>query len=420
LITCLILIGVLNKNENYEKFNIKHSQSAFIRDGKTQKESFVNLRDPPILVPDGVTDNSPILLSLLQNLQNNVQFWKGGSISLDSGVYLFNSEVRFSYPQRGFSLSFLGKGQKVSTLYFPNSNGITLYLSRPDQSFHFNGLSFACGCDRGNNNWCQTQDSCDIEQRGKYIGLSLSNPGWAEGNFDQNDIQNCTFQGIEGGQSCNYWNTAIWIIGICNINYYNLLIYGPGWDVQPNTYFGNGIIINGPDNSKNNPSTYVYSIVHNFQMCSIYNLANGLIINDFVQGVTLNQCNIANGGIAIYSPANTIGVLSELAITNSYFYCFLDQIRILNTVDQIMITNNNFFVVENNSGINLTNCVLFNIASNQFTCTSGNNNSGTTGINLQNCSKGVINGNVFYCLQNPINFNNSDMTTILQNTNLSV
>jgi hypothetical protein len=316
----------------------------------------------------GSSDNTSALNSALAALPSG-----GGEIFFPPGKYQFDNMITYTIPSGPFSVSFVGAGADVTTLYWPSTSGITVNASSPSHSVHFRDLSITTGTAGGN------------------YGIQLNN-SVPLGNFAQSDLVRMTFRGDYSGSDC-YWTYAVAVSGLCNIAYDTLLIYGYNQN-------GGGISLQG--NSSESP---YFSIVHNISKCGFFALQIGLLYGQYVQGVTVSQCNFTNGSTGISVPAGIPSAEgpSQLAISNSQFNCSENQVYIQSPISGLYVTGNNLYIPTTFNGFQFT--ATGNLATfqgNTFSGTAGSPSATGIGVGALFFNSTVI-GNVFNSLNVGVN-----------------
>jgi hypothetical protein len=300
-------------------------------------------------------------------------FNESGSLFFPAGTYTFLSSPAFTYPTGPFGLTLLGDGADVSILYWPTGSGLSFAANSPLHSIHLRDLTFS------------TAGSANSS-----VGVSLTN-NIQGGNFAQNDVYRVTFRGADGGAQTDYWNTGLAINGWGNFAHDSCVFYGPA-----NAGAGIGVALAGVPSG-----AFQYSLIHNFSKCSWFNEGEGLVYGNYVQGVTLDQCNFTNGTTDVLIPAGAVGCV-QLAISNSQFAGIGERILLNGPIATVLLSNNVIFVEANQIGI------AFNAIYGQV-CITGNNFSGSSivgnfGVNVNatgyTCT---IVGNAFYGLANGVN-----------------
>src|SRR5208282_798336 len=311
----------------------------------------------------GVLDSSTALNSALAALPSG-----GGQIFFPPGQFKFNSAITYTIPSGFFSVSFVGSGADVSTLYWPGSNAITINASNQSHSVHFRDLTFSTGSTNGY--------SCVTINQSVALGL-----------FEQSDFTRVNFR----GQNITFfWNPSITINGLSNVDYNTCFFLSTGNNSL-------GVSLNGSSSSP------FFSIVHNFTGCGFFGCSDGIFYGNNVQGVTISQTNFTNGNVAI--TVTCASGAAQLAISDSQFNTAQNQIVITSPITGLFVHNNLIYVSNNNSGIYF----LPSSSGNQATI-SGNTFSGATltnnGISFNGSagsfSSALITGNVFNHLGNAV------------------
>ena len=266
----------------------------------------------------GTNDNSTALTAAFAALSST-----GGQIYFPPGTYKFTSAVSFTIPNTNlYSISIIGCGQDVTTIACENCAGWTLNGQSFRQTFHIMDMTFTTNVP------------------GTYSGLTLFNTQGL-GTFGQSDLTRLTFRGSDGGSSTYYWNTAILVTNVSNVNYNSILIYGASSGLV-----GDGIKVQG----LNAPSNF--SIVHNFSQCGFFAVGTGFIYGNFLQGVTFSQCNFTNGNVAIYQPPGDGA--AQLGIMNSQFNTQGDQIVLADAIASVLLSSNLIYVSGSHAGVLFT------------------------------------------------------------------
>lgn len=320
---------------------------------------------------NGSSDNTAALTSALAALPD-----EGGEIYFPSGRYLFGSPVSFSFPagDKPFSVLFRGAARDATTLYWPSTDGISLALSDVSHTVHFRDMSFSSAAN----------GTCTAITVNQSAGLGVPAFG--------SDFTNLAFLGHPvGADWAGCWGFAIAITGLSFVNYAGVLVNGVN-------SAGGGIVIQG------NPATQQYVIQHNLTSCFFISVVIGVIYGDFVQGVTIAQCNFVGqaNSVGVRVVSGAVGSLAQLTISDSQFGVVdSNQIVIESALGGLSLTGNLFFVWENLAGLvvgpsaDLNNAV---ITGNSF---SGLSKTKTVGIDCsaQSASNGnIVTGNNFYQL----------------------
>jgi len=297
------------------------------------------------------------------------------------GLYLFNSNISYTIPNLGSTITIVGDGSGVTNLVWPTGvNGITLTTKDWTSSIHVRGLTLQ-------SQGAGTSTGLTITQG----AASISN----EGNTAQSDITDVTFMGSDGYTSggptsgTKYWATGTAVTAVSVINYISdtwLGAFGGG------TGLGNGVVLSGS-------SSTLASVVHNFIGCNFLFNATSLTMGTWVQGVSLTGTNIEEDNVGI--TANGSAGMVQLAIANSQFSTYSYDVSITGPLTNVSITNNLFYVGGSASGVFVNNAGSgdYNINGNQFF--PGFSPSSPNGVYVNSSAAGtnnIVSGNVFNSL----------------------
>jgi hypothetical protein len=305
-------------------------------------------------------DSAPALNAALAALP-----YGGGAILFPPGVFTFNSNIFYTTPREdgNFSVSIIGRGSDVSELYWPATSGITVNVSLRSQSVRIRDMSVTSG------------------RAGGYTGVEI-NLLSSGGQFGENDVSNVTLRGQV--IYSEYWGTGLLINGLSNVDYNNVLYYG-------GDAIGNGISIAG--------SSSLTSIVHNLTGCGLFDGGYGLVYGNYVQGVTVSQCNFTNGVTGIFEPAGPGGY--QLTVIGSQFNNSGHQMLIETSNAAVSIIGNLFFVPntpgKQYGGVAFASDYIaqVQIQGNAFTGVSTGTLTGLGVIAGANSYVGVVTGNSF-------------------------
>jgi hypothetical protein len=327
-------------------------------------------------IGDGTTDNTTPLNTAIAALPSY-----GGCIAFPAGKYKFNSALSYTPSPTIYSLTLIGAGANNTTLYWPGTNGITFNAHGYDQSIHVRDLTFSTG-----------------DTTGSYIGLTLTN-STADGINFLSDIVRTSFRGDDNGpqpSGTKYWGIGVETIGHSNINFDSDDFFGP------TTPAGSGIYLSGNPSGTGNK----YGVVYNIAKCGFWFTGNGIIIGDFVQGVSITQSNFTNGTTGIWlKPQVVTSTFAELAITGgNQFNTKGYQILLQQPVNQLIMNGNLIYVANGLAGIyfdspsSLPPGIQNTIVNNAIGAVPPHN-SNTTGILVGGAnSPVVVTGNVFQYL----------------------
>lgn len=152
---------------------------------------------------DGSTDNSPALSAALAGSGPT-----GGCISFPAGLYIFKSQVYYTFPASRKHVSLVGSGPDSTLLQWQNNgDGIGLFYKSQYNSSTVRDLSI-------NSN-----------QAGTGYGLAITQSDFL-GSFPTTLIDNVVFQGSDGAGHKNYWDIGIYVSGVSGVNIENVTVFG--------------------------------------------------------------------------------------------------------------------------------------------------------------------------------------------------
>ena len=301
---------------------------------------------------DNATDNATPLTNALAALTGT-----GGCVYFPPGKYRFNSAVSFNLPAGIFSVALVGAAQDATVLFWPNgSGGLTFNYSGAGSSAHIRDMSFTTG------------------QNGGGTALTFS-MGAASGEA-ASDLYRVTFRGDDGYGVANFWNTGLSIVNVSNV------AVDQGTFFAPLTH-GTGISIAGL------PASTLYAVQINIDKSDFQGLNIGILYGSYVQGITISQSNFTGVGTGISSAASELGVLAQLAITDSQFNTSVNSIALNTAVIEVQISNCLFIQAAGTGAILLGSSTHFTISGNEITSSSV---TGTNGIVIGG-GFGTITGN---------------------------
>ncbi len=322
---------------------------------------------------DGSTDNNAALTAAEAALPGT-----GGCIYFPpaASTYNFAASHTFTLPAGQFSVTYLGAGADVSRLNWPAGGGLTVAASSAQHSVHVADLSLLTGAANTGS------------------ALTLSNTVLL-GNYAQSDVTRVTIRGVDGFAATDSWVHGIAVVGLSNINFDTVLVYGNSGGVQ-----GDGInLIGVPGTSP------FYGVVYNIAKSSFYKVNIGLSYGSYIQGVTVTQSNFVNGSTGIYVPPSGTGA-TELAVSDSNFNTTSNQVLISSPIAAVMFSHNLVYVGASTTGF------WFNSTGGQSTFVgnafSGVSVTGSTGIYASSAQSPVtVVGNTFNGLGTAINLQGS-------------
>ncbi|MGF6764078.1 hypothetical protein P3T24_004409 [Paraburkholderia sp. GAS33] len=332
------------------------------------------------------------------------------------GNFLANSNIAYAITTTNTGITFQGSGSNVTTLTFPTGvNGITITTKDYSSSVHIRGLTLA-------TQGVGTSTGLTITQGAS----SISN----EANTAQSDITDVTFIGATGYStaSTEYWNVGTSVFAVSNIAYISDYWGGA---IGAGTGLGTGVSISGT-------SSTLASVVHNFVGCNFLFQNVGLSMGLWAQGVSVTATNFEEDNQGIVVPSSASAGVVQLAVGNSQFSTYSNDISVAGVLTNASITNNLFYVGGSNSGVVINNASAtdYNISNNQFlpgfspaspngvavlAAGAGSNiitgdifNSLGTGISLSSSANGWgIGENSF--AGNSVNFSNTSTSYVLKN-----
>jgi hypothetical protein len=267
-------------------------------------------------VGDGVTANDAAFNAAWSALGT-----MGGCIYFPAGKYLFSSQIGKTLPNARFALTISGDGIDATTLYWPNANG---------------GIQLTAGS--GNNSVFIKDMSLTTSQVGSGQAIYLI--GKAQGNNPTSEIHNVQVCGADlngTATSTQYWFVAIHIHGWSAVNLINTNTYGPFNPTPYSAGGGVGLLLEG------DIPTALYITLIQVQQSSFNGHIYGIELGDFWQGITIGATQF-NGGVAgqagIYQISGTVGIQTQLAITNCEFAYNGTQVKIAGAVSNIQLIGN--------------------------------------------------------------------------------
>lgn len=339
------------------------------------------------------TDYEPAIAAIFAVASTLAATQPGVEIIMPPGDFSVSAMLSFNYPTAPFKLSLRGTASDATVLTFPSTGGFTFNMSIPQHTIHMSDMTLAAG-----SAGTQTAIIC--------------NQSTPQGLFGQNEFENLTFRGSDYTTLNNYWGNGIVVNGLGNINFRGLLAYG-----HPNgnsSSEGTGVIIEGLSSGEN-----PYGIVYNFTDCSFWELGNGILYGNNVQGMTVKGCNFTNTSNGIIQPSGALGG-AQLAVSDSQFNCFGNGIVAFGVLNNLQVTNSLFLVLpENASAIGLGGSgAEYTIHGNVF-ATSGSSVAGTNALNFAvgtpTYQIGTVEGNTFDGFLTAINLTGATGFTVDNN-----
>ncbi len=315
-------------------------------------------------VGDGTTDNAAALNAALAALPNS-----GGMIYFPAGKYLIGSPISKALFSGKSTIAIKGDGPGVTVLYWPSGSGLSFIYTDLQNSVILKDISLSTGA------------------AGGATGLMITNSASALSNaniqFEQTIIQSVTLEGdIKKRQ---YWSTAIQLQAVSAASFSDLYVQGGGG------INGAGVVLTGRTSA---PA--VYGILFNFTRCVFNDLGIGIEYGSFVQGVTVTQSNFNGGTTGIHSSAGAIGVLSQLAVSDSQFNTSGTQILLETGVQSVQLINVMMFIPALQMGLRQVGGLYTQVTNSLF---MGTGTPGGNGVDISGEQLGAnIVGNTFRTL----------------------
>jgi hypothetical protein len=227
----------------------------------------------------------------------------------------------------------------ATELTWPNDGGITINYPGKYNSVYFSDFSLTTGVPNGGNAISHNQ-------------LAISIPvAWLS---PQNTIARVTVRGtdIYNGvyNTANYWTRGVSDSGVSWVSFDTYNYYGETAPAHTNAGYvgrGQGVYLVGRLGTP--------AVVFNFANCNFSFAENGIEVDSYVDGVTVNQSNFDGGHTGIGVPPGESG-LTQLVVTNSQFNVDLVAVNILSSVGAVKVTNNLMFLpFRSSEGIVLQN-----------------------------------------------------------------
>lgn len=308
----------------------------------------------------------------------------GGVIYFPAGKYVFNSGISKTFPAGQFSVTLAGDGANCTTLYWPNSSGGIEFISAQDKStFHLRDFTVETDQAAGGNGF-------------KATGTNASG---LTGFFWQSDITNVDFSGSDRsiGIGTKYWSNSVYIHSWSYVTLTNVNTWGPHGN-PGDAGGGTGLLIEGDTPTAN------YTVIINVQSSSFNSHVTGVLLGNYWQGITFNQCNF-NGRVgtsAIFSSGTFSGVQVLLSIFNSQIdYAGIAAINLGGSLTNVLLQGNLIAAYGNNGvAVIMPNGGRLQAIGNsigQFGAFTG-----TFGI-VYGGADGVIMGNIFTGVATPVN-----------------
>lgn len=316
-------------------------------------------------VADGSTNNATAINNAIAALSST-----GGIIYFPPGVGVVSSPITVTYPNSGpYAVTFVGSGSNVTTIQFNGCNGFITNAKQSNQYVHFMDMAIT------------------TNSNGTYTGINITNT--VQGGYTgQNDITRVTLTGVS--PLTNYWATGINVVGMGNINFDGVNVYGVAAGNA-----GVGISVAGDP-----AGVFQYGIVYNFDKCGLYSLGIGINYGTYVQGVTLSQTNIVNGTTGIYVAAGAVGATQMSCTLCNFNQLYGNQIYLNAAIATVNLSCNSFYIPSGTYGVYVASENGLTITGNSF---YGLSAGVGTGVYVGGTSTGVVTGNYFGSLAVGVN-----------------
>ncbi len=294
----------------------------------------------------------------------------GACVSFPPGQFTFAGNFKFVLPNASASITLTGAGADVTQIYWPAGGGLTIEYAGADNSVHLRNMSLTTG----------------TVGVGSAVVLNQTNGNVDAAHNALNDFFDVTIRGADGYSQNDYWDRAVEINQISNVNLVGLVISGPGGAAYSTR--GIGVVLEG---SSNNPA-----VVFNVTGATFNYLSKGIVYGRQVQGLSVSQSNFVGGDYGIYVPPNISG-LDQLTVADSQFNCATGGIYVGSSLPNTLFSANLFIVPNTGRGIYLQQAYLYSAVGNSFNIGStakGSNNP--IGIEVgSTAAGGTITGNLF-------------------------
>jgi hypothetical protein len=294
----------------------------------------------------------------------------GGCVSFPPGRFTFATNFRFALPNGSASITLTGAGADVTQLYWPTGEGLTIDYVGAENSVHLRNMSLTTG-------------SVGV---GSAVVLNQTNGNVGAADNALSELFDITIRGADGYSQNHYWDRAVEINQVSNVNLVGLVISGPGGTAYSTK--GIGVVLQG---SSNNPA-----VVFNVTGATFNYLAKGIVYGQQVEGLTVSQSNFVGDDYGIYVPPNISG-LDQLTVLGSQFNCATGGIYVGSSLSNTLFSANLFIVPNTGRGIHLQQAFLYSAMGNSFNIGSPAKGSiYPVGIEVgSTAGGGTITGNLF-------------------------
>jgi len=293
----------------------------------------------------------------------------GRCVYFPPGRFTFASNFKFMLPNGSASITLTGAGADVTQLYWPAGGGLTIDYVGAQNSVHLRNLSLTTG-------------SVGV---GTAVLLNQTNGDVGVADNALNELSGVTIRGADGYSQNDYWDRAVEIKQICNVNLVGLVISGPGGAAYSDK--GIGVVLEG---STSNPA-----VVFNVTGATFDYLSKGIVYGQQVQGLTVSQSNFVGDDYGIYVPANISG-LDQLTVVGSQFNCATVGIYVGSSLSNTLFSANLFIVPNTGRGIHLQQAYLYSAVGNSFNIGTAQGKTYPIAIEVgSTAGGGTITGNLF-------------------------
>lgn len=334
---------------------------ATLRTAKAKMADIVSVKDFGA-VGNGTTDDTTAVQAAIN---------AGGSIYFPPGTYKLSSQITYTMPTTSSSITIFGAGPGISKLVWAAGGGLQINYLGQFNTAHVRDLEFLT-----------TSANVGVGLNLNQQAASIPNPA----NTAISDVTNCVFRGSDGYAGVYYWSVGVQCQGVSFVNFYGVDVTGF------NTIGGIGVLMQG--------TATVIPVIYKFQSCKFNYVTYGISYGNYVQGVSVNQCEFTGGQYGIISLASLSG-LDLLSVTGSQFDVSIAGILTNTFIPGTQITNCFFIVSSNCVGINLNQAGLYNIIGNEFHPDGTPTNAIGIAIGTTVSSyPGVITGNTIFGMSN--------------------
>jgi hypothetical protein len=313
--------------------------------------AFVTRQAPFLNILDFGGDNTGVS-SNNTAFTNAVAAAPAGAVSIyfPAGTYLFSSSAVYNFSTTNpASISIKGDGPDLTTLKFTaaGSPGLSIGFDGPYSSAHIRDLTIAAGGAPSSNTGIFFNQ----------LQTTVANPA----NSALSDVSNVTFRGSDGYVLTNGWSVGMEVSSVSNINFTNCTWVGP-------TAGTTGVLLTARSTA--------LGVVYQFQGCTFNYIGTGIEYAQWIQGVTVAQCNLTGGTNGIFTPGSQPG-LDELLVYGNQFNCSGNGVLLQTGIESTQIFGNMFLVPANANGAQLSYAGNNTITGNTFSTAVG----GATGNN---------------------------------------